>query len=360
MADLMTEAYTYEDLRRKYDDFCVPLIRIKVGGTELVSTMKLSILDLKATLSLEAASMVVFRLGDIYDMESHSFDSAVKNKFTPGSIVEVELGYQSSAQKIFKGFVAMIGAEYGKIPALVVTLMDARRLMMLSGSKQLLYDVKNYSDAVKKIMGNYSKLCSLDIDVTSDELKKPVSQMQNDYLFITRDLIQSGKVDREFFVLGDKAYFRTPRKVTKPIMKIVYGRELYFLKLQEEFQDLKIEVSGYNPVEQEMLTGEKKIEKPAGQKKLLSETSVYTVSDPDADSQEKVKARAEAIAAGKKWSTCSAWGDTVGLPELVPGRYVEVKDLEKDLGNHKYYIKEVIHEINKEHFGTSFKAGGWM
>ncbi len=360
MADLMAETYTYEDLRRKYDDFCVPLIRIKMNGTELVSTMKLSILDLKATLSLEAASTVVFRLGDIYDMESHSFDSDVKNKFTPGSIVEVELGYQSSAQKIFKGFVAMIGAEYGKIPAMVVTLMDVRRLMMLSGSRQLLYDVKNYSDAVRKIMGSYSKLCSLKMDATSDELKKPVSQMQNDYLFITKDLIQSGKVDREFFVLGEEAYFRTPRKVAKPVMTMVYGRELYSLRLQEEFLDLKIEVSGYNPVEQEMLMGEKKIEKPAGQKKLLSETPVYTVSAPDADSQAKVKARAEALAAGKKWSTCSAWGDTVGLPELVPGRYVEVKNLEKDLGNHKYYIKEVIHEINSEHFGTSFEAGGWM
>lgn len=360
MADLMAETYKYEDLRRKYDDFCVPLIRIKMNGTELVSTMKLSILDLKVTLSLEAASTVVFRLGDIYDMESHSFDSDVKNKFALGSIVEVELGYQSTAQKIFKGFVAMIGAEYGEVPALVVTLMDVRRLMMLSGSRQLLYDVKNYSDAVKKIMGNYSKLCSFKMDATSDELKKPVSQMQNDYLFITKDLIQSGKVDREFFVLGEEAYFRTPRKVTKPVMTIMFGRELYSLKLQEEFQDLKIEVSGYDSEGQEMPTGEKKIEKPKGQKKLLSETPVYTVSDPDADSQAKVKARAETIAAGKKWRACSAWGDTVGLPELIPGRYVEVKELEKDLGNHKYYIKEVVHEINNGHFGTSFEAGGWI
>jgi len=360
MADLMTGTYTYDGLAKQYGDFSVPLIRIKVNGTELVSTMKLSILDLRMTLSLEAASMVVFRLGDIYDMASHSFDGDVKNKFALGSIVEVELGYQSSAQKIFKGFVAMLEAEYGKVPALAVTLMDARRLMMLSGRKQLLYDVKNYSDAVNKILGNYKKLCSAKIDATNDGLKKPVSQMQNDYLFITRDLIQSGKVDREFFILADKVYFRTPRKVTAPIMTIVYGRELYCLKVQAEFQDLKIEVSGYDPVKQKVLTGEKKIAKPPGQKNLLSETPVYTVSDPDADSQAKVKGRAEAIAAEKKWSACSAWGDTVGLPELVPGRYVEVKNLEKDLGNHKYYIKEVIHEINKDHFSTSFEAGGWL
>ena len=360
MADLMTASCTYEALKKKYDGFCAPLIRIKMNGVDLVSTMNLSILDFKAKLSLEAASMVVFRLADIYDEESHSFASKVKSKFTLGSVVEVELGYLSSAQMIFKGFVAMLGAEYGEIPVLVVTLMDARRLMMLSGSRQLMYDVKNYSDAVNQILKNYSGLCSASVDATSDNLVKPVSQQNNDYFFITHDIIQAGKADREFFVLADKVYFRTPRKEKTPIMTMTLGRELYTLQMEEAYMDLQIEVSGYDPEKQSALTGKEKVETADTQKKLLSQTPVHTISDPDADTQEKVNQRAKALAAAKGWSLCSARGVAVGLPELVPGRYVKVKDLEADLGDHKYYIIEVNHEINGENFKTTFETGGWL
>lgn len=360
MADLMADSNSYEDLKDKYDDFRVPLIRIKANGTELVSTMKLSIMDFKITLSLEAASMVVFRLGDLYDVESHSFDDTVKNKFTLGSIMEVEIGYLSSTEMVFKGFVAMLRAEYGKVPALVVTLMDARRLMMLSGTKQLMYDVQNYSELVNTILDDYSGLCSSSVDDTSDNLEKPISQQRNDYLFITKDIIQAGKADREFFVLADKAYFRTPRSVKTPITTLTLGKELYTLQVEESYLDLQIEVSGYDPTGQTILTGTADVTGVDSQKKILSSTPVYSISDPDADTQDKVDQRAEAIAAAKGWQLCRARGVMVGLPEIVPGRYVEVKKLEEDLGDHKYYITEVVHEINNEKFQTTFEVGGWL
>ena len=244
MADLMTGVYTYDALVKRYGNFCVPLIRIKKGRVDLVSVLKLSVLELKVTLSLEAASMAVFKIGGIYDEETHSFEDKVKSGFTLGNIMEVELGYQSSALSIFKGYVAMLGAEFGKTPCLVVTLMDVRRLMMQSGSVYMLHHVSNYSDAFRTTMSKYAKLCTVSVDATSDNLENPLSQTQNDYLFVTGELIRNGKADREFFVLGGKAYFREPAKMKIPIMTLQFGRELLALKNDEEYQDLKIEVIG--------------------------------------------------------------------------------------------------------------------
>ncbi len=359
MADLMTGVYSYDALVKKYGNFCVPLIRIKKGRVDLVSVLKLSVLELKVTLSLEAASMAVFKIGGIYDEETHSFEDKVKSGFTLGNIMEVELGYQSSALSIFKGYVAMLGAEFGKTPCLVVTLMDVRRLMMQSGSVYMLHHVSNYSDAFRTTMSKYAKLCTVSVDATSDNLENPLSQTQNDYLFVTGELIRNGKADREFFVLGGKAYFREPAKMKIPIMTLQFGRELLALKNDEEYQDLKIEVIGFDEGGQKAVTGKASVQRGSNSKKILTATPVLTVTDPTVDTQKKANEKANSIARKKEWTARSGTGVTIGLPELVPGRFVRVRSLEKDYGDHEYYIKNVVHEISGEVFQTVFEIGGW-
>lgn len=360
MPDLMTGTYTYEALAQKYGNFCVPLIKIKSNGVDLVTTLKISIAEIKATLSLDAASMVVFKINNIYSEKNHEFDSKVKSRFPLGSIMEVELGYQSSSLGIFKGFVAMLGAEFGKIPSLVVTLMDVRRLMMLCGNVHMLHDVKNYSDAFRAVMDKYSKLCSVEVDGTKDELTQPLSQTQNDYTFVTTELVKNGRAGREFFALGKKVYFRKPRKVGQPIMTLKFGRELLALKSNEEYQDLKIEVIGYKEEEQEVIEGNAEVGRNLRLKKLLAQTPSIVITDPCADTKKKAKEKAEWVAGENEWKRYSGQGMTIGLPELVPGRFVEVKALEKDYGDHKYYIKSVVHEIKGEDFKTIFEIGGWQ
>ncbi len=357
MADLMKAAYTFDALKNKYGDFHVPLIKIKANGSDLVAT--LSIVEMKAVLSLDDASMVVFKIGGLYDEESHSFDKKVKNKFKLGEIMEVELGYLSSSVNIFKGYVAKLGAEFGDNPVLVVTLMDVRRLMMVSGNTYELHEVVTYSDAVRKIIGKYSKLCRPEMDDTNDHLEQPLSQTQDDYSFVAGELVQGGKVNREFFVLADKAYFRKPRKSTTPVMTLKYGRELLKLEVHQEYQDIKVEVIGYDGKKQEVIVGNANVTADRKQKKIFSSTPTYTRVEPAVDTKKKADTQAEAIADAKKWSTGSGRGVTIGLPELVPGRFVSVEALEPDYGDHKYYIKKVVHEITEDKFYTNFEIGGW-
>jgi phage protein D len=48
----------------------------------------------------------------------------------------------------------------------------------------------------------------------------------------------------------------------------------------------------------------------------------------------------------------------VGLPELVPGRFVSVKGLDSEL-DRDYYIREVRHELDSGGFSTSVEIGDW-
>ncbi len=360
MADLMNGTYTYDQLKKQYSNFIVPLIRIKVNGSDQVEKLNLSVYSLKATLSLDGASMVVIKLIGLYDEEKHTFKSNVKSAFPIGTIVEVELGYQSTTLNIFKGFVTMRGSEFGtRTPFFVLTLMDARRLMMLTGSQYKLHTQKNYSDVFKEIISAYSKLCSPVIEATSDELEDPISQTQDDYHFITGDLIRRVRADREFFILGDKAYFRKPRSSSSPIMTLQYGRELIALKTDEGYRDMKIEVSGSDEENQTTIKGNATVEKAKGQKSIITQTPELFLADAVSKTQKQVTDVAKSIAARKGWEAQTASAITVGLPELVPGRYVKVEKLESDLCDHKYYIKSVIHEINAEEYRTMLEMEGW-
>lgn len=357
MADLMSTSSSYKVLEAQYGNFKVPAMKIKVNGLDIVRNMGLVVAEMEVTLSLKSAGMAVIKIAGLYDLKSHSFQSDVKNKLKPGTILEIEVGYLSSTQKVFKGYVAMVGAEIGQVPLFVITALDARRLMMTSGRKQVLHDVANYSDAVKTVLGAYSRLCSPVIDATSDSLEQPVSQTTSDYDFIMKELIGSGRTDREFFIVADKAYFRKPQSVKPSMMKVRYGRELTGLKVDFSYLNLKVEVIGYNPKEQEAVKSDATAKGFLSQSTLQGTPPVLTVPDADANSSDKASIRAQALARKKEEDRCTGSGTTLGMPEIVPGRFLEVEALDSMLDN-KYYITEVTHVLNGESFMTHFQIGG--
>ncbi|MBQ7677899.1 MAG: phage late control D family protein [Lachnospiraceae bacterium] len=355
----MSGTYTYDSLAKKYDNFTTPVVKVKAGGSDVVSTLNLAVVEFKMTLSLDAASIVVVKFTDVYDIEQHSFSSDVKDAFAPGTVVEVEIGYKSSTENLFKGFVAARGIEIGKMPLFVVTLMDARRLMMLSGSRYVLHVAKNYSDVFREVMSRYSKLCSPQIDATQDELEIPVSQTTDDYRFVTRELIGRGKAEREFFILGPTAYFREPQSEKSAIMTMEFGRELIALKTDESYFDVSVEVVGYDPAKQEALSGKAEATGSDSQTKLIGETPEYYMPDPSVDTSAKANSKAKSLADRMKRKMQTGTGMTIGLPVLVPGRFVEVENADGDLGDHTFYLKTVIHEISKDNYRTMFEIGGW-
>ncbi len=354
----MQDKTDYKTLENKYGNFAVPSYKIKIDGMDTVSKLDITVSELDITLSLDSASMAVLKIIDIYDIKKHTFDANVKSKFKLGAKAEIEIGYLSSTTAVFKGFIAGVGAEFGDVPALVVKLMDVRYLMISSGVKRVLHESKNYSDVFQSIMKNYSSLCSVKCEATSDTLEKPISQNTDDFSFITRELLGKGKAEREFFVFLDKAYFRKIKENTTPIMKVMLGRELFKFEMMADYIDMFVQVVGYDPVNQKEIVSKVKAKSPESMTSLLNPAPIMLYIDPDVDSEKKAKTRADTIAKSEVDRTCYAVGELVGLPEIVPGRYIEIEALEK-MADKKYYITEVVHKLTSSDFITRFEAKGW-
>lgn len=354
MADLMNNTTTYQALANKYANFIVPAMKIKVNGQDVITGMNLHIAELSVVASLKAAGYAVMKIDSGYEHEQTAFKKDIKDKFKPGTVVSVELGYLSSTETVFKGYVAMLGIECSDRIYLVVTLMDARRLMITSGKKHVLHDVKNYSDAFQTVIDKYKSLCTATKDDTKDQLEQPISQISSDYDFITKELTRKG--NREFFIFADKAYYRKADGKKSPVMTLKYGRELNELNVDYEYLDTKIKVSGYDQEKETAVFYEKSVKSSISQTSVMT-TPEYIVADEDADTSEKAQNRAEALARQELRRVCTGRGTTIGLPELVPGRYVAIEGIDP-LIDKTYYLQEVKHSITEDGFFTEFEIGG--
>lgn len=357
MSDLMSDTYTYDSLVNKYSNFHAPAVRLYVDGSDAVQELALSIPSVTISLSLAEASTAVINLNNVYDPEKRSLDSKIKNKFMLGTVVEVGIGYSSEIQKVLKGYVTSLKVGFGSNTSLTITVADVRRLMMTSGVSNVRHDVQNYSDAVQKVLEEYSKLCTAEIEATDDELANGISQSTNDYDFITKELVTAGCYGREFLVVGDKAYFRKSRKNQKAICSLELGRGLKEFTVESVYTDLQVSVTGYQ--QQQGAVNASATIKSEKTSSLMPSTPVHIIASPMADTQNRASVCAQSYADRMLARGQNGSGTCVGLPVLVPGRYVQVVMLE-EMVNKKYYIQRVTHRIGAGGFVTEFETGGWI
>lgn len=352
----MSGKYTYDQLAQKYKSFLVPAVKLKSQGKDLLSSLKLAVDNVSLSLSLDHASSCRFSVVNAYDLKARTFDSKIKSQLMLGTVLDVEIGYGSATTAVFKGYVSEVAYEFRDMPTLEITVLDVRRLMMEGQARMMVHSVQNYSQAFSDVMQRYQKICtSLVIDKTDDKLKC-VTQTTSDYDFVAKEL--TWKADREFFVLAGKAYFRIPQKVETPIMSLEWGQGILSFSRNSLYHDAAVKVIGFDEENKKVLTAEAQSKGDDPQKSVIPQPQPTVYTEPDAVETEQVKKRAETEGKKRKRRAQGGRGVCIGLPEIVPGRFIELKKLDKDLDG-KYYIKNVEHSLGVDGFSTSFSVGGW-
>lgn len=353
---LMEDTSEYSGLVSKYKGFRVPAIKLEVDGAELGGKQGVGVERVSVTLSLDAASAVTFDVVNAYDVKSSGFRSEVKSLLSLGAKVSLSLGYGSELTCVFQGYISGVGASFQDVPALSITAMDVRRLMMEGTRRDEVHVVTTYSAAFEEVMDRYGALgASLEVDATDDEITQIVQKV-SDFEFVSNILTKKAK--REFFVLADKVYFREKGKSQSPVTTLKWGEGLTSFSRNSLYQNIKITVIGFDPDNKETVTAEATQSAVETQKNVVSEADETVIQDADAKEVEKAQKRAEKEAQERKRRAQSGSASCIGLPEIVPGRFIKVDGLDSDL-NKTYYIQEVRHEFGSDGFNTSFEIGGW-
>ena len=293
--DLMNGSYTFAALQKKYKNFIVPAAKLKIGGTDILGLSGITVENIQVSLTLaqNTAGSASFTVGSTYDYKNHEFDSRLKSKVILGKEVSVELGYESSTTEIFKGYIASIGLEFNVQEGIFyqITALDVRSLMMNDNFRIVTRKADCYSDAVREVLKRYKKLCTPVIEATQEKIKDgQIFQEASDYSFIVDDIIGTGKADREFFVVADKAYFRKPKGSSSPLVTLGIGQGLKSFQRDAVYLNQKVQVIGFteaNPPKR--ITGEAAAKSDENQTDALGDAGIVSVKAPDCHVESELK-----------------------------------------------------------------------
>lgn len=384
--------FNFGDLKNKYDFFREPKVAVSIDGKDIKGEDGLAVAaaEIELTGGYEA-SMATLTLTGCYDPDSRSFDiKKTKQYLYMGSSVIVYLGYGSSLREVFRGFIARVHFLIpqfieDEIPKIELTCLDVKGLLMANRHSKRLKS-QYYSDAVREVLeansfimqkdSSGSNFTELNINNTPDKPQgasgggtgagggtqqttdKRVEMVEeSDYDFIVK---AAKRYNFEFFVVGSNLYFIEAKKNTDPLIELNPLMGMIDLDVGYDITGLVKSVVVRNiDMEQGKYIGNKMKSKSkismGNKAKPLIENQSLVYIDPTTDSKEEAGYRAAYLMNNVDYRLGSVTGVFVGMPEIIPGRFITLTDFGQPLNNN-FYITSVRHSMTPREFTTRFEG----
>ncbi len=376
--------FNFQDLKAAYESFQQPIVRLYVEGTDITAEdVPLSLTEVEVELSNGfEAGIATFMLTGMYDDESRTYDiKDVKKYLYLGSTVILYIGYGTSVREVFRGFIARVHFIIPKEntedqPGVEVSAMDAKGLMMANRHSKRL-KATCYSEAVKEILSEnvflsqkddkMNDFTTLNISNTPDKQdqqgngqtsdKRVEMVEESDYEFIVK---AAKKFNFEFFIVGGTLYFIEAKKNTTPLITLTPFTGLRSIDVGYDISGLVRSVEVRNiDMDQGKYVGDKKkmsSKISLGNKaKPLVEKQSFVYLDPTAQSKAEAGYRASYLTDTIDYRLGSIEAEFIGLPELVPGRFIELKNFGSPVDN-LFYLTKVRHILESNVYRTVFEG----
>ena len=410
----MAAEVTFEKLKNEYSNFTNPVVLVEVEGNPLnKSKAKLYVgnVEIENSSGFEA-SIATFVIYGCYNRQTCTFEYDRIKKFVAiGSQVSISIGYGSVAKEVFCGFISQVNFFFQEEenPGVRVTCMDVKGIMMANCySKQM--TAMSYSDAVREVFSSelYSDMKErgiikqLHITDTPDKQSlggealggltdaagigdlagaatgsvpgvggasvpgtpgtatdKTVEMVaESDYEFVVK---AAKKYNYEFFVSSGIVYFRKAKNYAQVLMEISPATGMKNVDVEYNVTGLvgQVEVRSTDVGKAAQITNSVKLKNKLSKGKYASKLvkeSAKVYIDPTADSKIEAGYRAEYLAEDVAFRFGTLEAELIGLPDLVPGRYIKLVNM-GDPVNNLFYVTSVRHTMNAEQgFSTRITA----
>lgn len=364
--DLMSNTTDFDSLKDKYENFIKPVVNLSVLSKQNRDKFVITGLNIELSSGF-GSNIATVNIYKVFDDKTKKFkDSEFDKVFQIGKQINIEIGYSRTTECVFSGYISGITYSFSErdIPCLILECLDVRAAMMANNNNaQVLQD--NYSDCISDIVGksqykNFYKEAQIDKNIKSPQGEdKLLIEMadESDYEFLVR---LAKKLGYEFFVSQETIYFRKKRIKKEPIMTISHKDIIKSLEANLNIAGMvsAVEVRSLDNRTGNIIKATSKsdaIYSNSSSASKIIRNSVKVILDPTIMSDSEAKERADAELDELSWKFGSFLIKTIGLPEIIPGRFIKIKDMSENI-NKKIYITKVIHDINSQGFKTSFEA----
>ena len=357
-------SYKFKDLDKKYDGFSAPAYEISVGGTTLENS-KVQISTLEVEISCDGrAGGCSFQVEGQYDQENQRWLNNVTKTIKPGAEIEIKGGYVKK-KLLFYGYVDDYTLDFNTegAPNISVTGLDGLGYLM-SLREPLYAGKKKPAEIVKEIL-NKSVSAGFAKKVTLGTLsgfETPIVKEQiDDWRFLN---LVAQRYGLSLFCVAGELILDNVATKTSPIVTLTLGQGLdrFHKRVSLAHQIGKVEVQGRD-VNQKPIKGEADSVKAEGSGKSAAQLvpglkdAVLREYSEYARTQEECKLLAQNRLDGIAMGLVSGGGVCVGIPELIPGRYLEI-DGGDDQANGSYFLTKVRHIFDVDGYRTEFEIKG--
>lgn len=362
--------HNYIDLKTKYDGFQHPIIVLTIDGKDFSQNdagFVVSDIEVELTSGYEA-SIATFCLYNTFDNTTSQFRTEeVKKYICIGSGVELDLGYEKEVRQVFSGFISRVNFFYeeGEMPGIRVTAMDVKGVMMANRySRQL--TASSYGEAVKEIlnkgpymgMTNSQLIKGIEVSATPDKSMNSSASnkasdrtiemvAESDYEFVVK---AAKRYNYEFFTECGTVYFRKAKQNAEVVMKMgpaegltSFDVEYDVTGLVETIKARSTDVSKGRVIESKQKFNQKISMGNKAKKLIKNSEKVYL--DATITSKEEADYRVDSLMEEMSYRFGSLQGTCVGLPELLPGKFLELQSLGEPADNY-FYLTKVVHKID--------------
>ncbi|MCR5594702.1 MAG: hypothetical protein K6G12_02535 [Lachnospiraceae bacterium] len=363
--------YDLTKLYDKYEGFHYPYARVYLGGQDPEQDGKLGarIYDYSVEITSDfKASIASFSIGGMFNDTAGLFNmSKLKKYIYLGNDVKIFMGHASSIMEVFRGYIARVDFSYNPDTSaegvIRITAMDVKGIMMSNNSHKRL-SANYYSDAVSEIFNGavYQNLINrqiiTDLSVSDTPDKPPGGAgpeppdnrielvAESDYDFVVK---AAKKFNYEFFTVGGNIAFRKAKSNTQELIEIIPSTVIKSFDIGYDITGVvgsvkvrTLDIGKANKIEVQKKNSAKF---SLGSKaKPMIANQVYVYTDSSIETQADADLRASYLLESMSYRLGSLNMKIDGIPEIVPGRFVVLKDFGDGVSN-KYYVTDVIHEF---------------
>lgn len=358
------KSYTYDKLYKKYDKFSAPSFRITIDGKPLSpGVYRIPFLEVEQRADGTAGGCS-FTVEGNYDLENQKWTNSLLKTIHVGAKLSISGGYVNQ-KELFYGYVDDYTMEFPQdgAPRISVSGMDGLGYLM-SLQKPLYAGKKKAAEIVKAVL-NQSVSAGFARKVTVGPLSgfdtPIVKETGDDWRFLNQLAARYGA---SLFVINGEMIFDNVAAKSTPILTLTQGR---FLRLFEKRVSLahqvgKVEIWGRDENQKAIIgaasrvtvggTGKSAAQLvPALAKATLREYSEFVRT------QQECKMAAQNRLNGIAMGLVSGKGRCIGIPELIPGRYLKI-DGGSPESNGTYFLSQVRHLFSGEGYITEFEIKG--
>src|SRR5262245_11042308 len=194
---------------------------------------------------------------EVEDGEAAKGTFAISNseRFVPGKTIEIQLGYRSQNETVFKGVIVKQRIKVRKDASALTVECSGDAVKMTSANKSRYFIDKTDSDIMEELLDSHG--LAKDVEATAPSLKGVVQYDATDWDFLLCRAEANGQV---VLVQDDKVRVVKPATSSSPVLEMTYGSTVLELdaEVDSRLQSKGIKASSWKAADQAIVDAEAK------------------------------------------------------------------------------------------------------